>query len=97
MSNKFAGELADVIVKAAETNKPAILAAIQAGEGGVERAIVNAIKSAPKGSGPLSLALPLIESELVAYVQQLVAKEGPEVVFDFLDAEAHNFAKSLGG
>ena len=97
MSNPIIGELADFAVAELEANKPAVLSLIQAAEGGVEGAIVNALKNAPKPPGLLGTVFPIVEAGFAKYAQQLVAKYGPEVVFNFIDTEAHVFAKQLGG
>jgi len=97
MSNPIIGELADFAVAELESNKAAALALIASAEGGVEGAIVNALKNAPKPSGLLGTVFPIVEAGFAKYAQQLVEKYGPEVVFQFIDSEAHLFAKSLGG
>ena len=66
-------------------------------EGGIESAIANAIKNAPKPGGLLGIVFPALEAGIDKYAVALVAQYGPEVVFNFIDAEAHAFAKSLGG
>lgn len=91
------GQIADALIAAAQSNKAEVLAALSAAEGGLEAAVVAAIKNAPKPGGLLGIAFPAIEASLVAEVQRLIAQNGPEVIFDFLAGEAQQYAKSLGG
>lgn len=80
-----------------ESNKPAVLAAIQQAEGGVQAFIVNAIKNAPKPSGLLGTLYSALEPSLENYVAGLITTSGPEVVYDFIDAEIAAELKALEG
>lgn len=96
MSNVVGG-IADALVAAAEANKSEVLAALTAAEGGVEAAIVAVIQNLPMPGGIIGIAFPAIKGSLEAEVAKLVQANGPEIVFDFLDAEAHALAQKLGG
>lgn len=91
------GPLADFIVAELEGNKAQVIAAITQAEGSIENAIVAYIKAMPKPAGFLGIVFPQVEAALMKYATQLVAQYGPEVIFAFIDAEAHSFAKQLGG
>ena len=91
------GPLADYVITELEANKPAALVLIQNAEGGVEGAIANAMKNAPRPRGIIGIAVPMVESAIDKYAADLVIKYGPEVVFEFIDHEAHIFAAQLGG
>jgi hypothetical protein len=97
MANQVGGVILDFVKSEFDANKPAVLAAIAAGEGGVEAFIVKGIKNAPRPNGILGSLFPLLEGSLENYVQKLVAANGPEVVFDFIDRELADEAKALGG
>lgn len=90
------GEFADFIKSEYEANKPAVLAAIQAGEGGAEAFLVNLIQNA-QFSGVLGMIASIVKPQAEAFVQGLVTKYGPEVVYAFIDAEIAAEAKRLGG
>jgi hypothetical protein len=93
----FEGEVADVVKSAYESNKPAVLAAIQAAEGGAQAFIVNAIKNAPKQSGIVGELLPFVEGQLESAVAAQLVKYGPEYVYTFVDGLLTAEAAKLGG
>jgi hypothetical protein len=97
MANTTEVAVLNFIKSELDTNKPAVLAAIQQLEGGVESFIVNAIKTAPKPSGLLGTLYAALEPSLISYVQGLITNSGPEVVFDFIEAELVAEIKTLGG
>jgi hypothetical protein len=92
-----AGTVADFIKQELEANKPAVLAAIQQAEGGVEGVIISAIEGAPAPGGILGMLFKSLRPQLEAYVKNLVATQGPEIVFDFIDGAITAEAKALGG
>lgn len=75
-----------------ESNKPAVLAAIQNAEGGIEGAIINAIKNAPVPGGLVGTIFKLGEPSIEAWVANLVFTNGPEVIYTYID---NDFAYAL--
>jgi len=90
------GQIADAVIAAAEANKPAIVAAIQAAEGGVEAFIGKAVDNV-KPSGALALVWEVLKPSVKAELVALEAQVPGAVIFNVLDSEAHALAKSLGG
>jgi hypothetical protein len=89
--------IADFLIAALESHKAEALALIANFEGGAVGVVTNALKNSTRPGGLLGVVFPAIESEIETLAKQLVAQYGPEVVFAFIDAEAHLFAKSVGG
>ena len=90
------GQVLDILKAALEADKPQALALIQAGEGGVEGFIVQAIQGAHLG-GIAGMLLKAVEGSLEAAVASYVALHGPEVVFAFIDAAITSEAAKVGG
>ena len=79
--------LIDFVKTAYEADKPAVLAAITAAEGGAQGFLVNAIKDAPRPPGLLGMLFGTLEPWLEDYVAGLLEKAGPAIVYAFIDSE----------
>ena len=91
------GQIADAIIAAAENNKDAIIAAIQAAENGLEAFLAQAVDNVQPPKGLLSLIWPTIKSAIIQELMALEAATPGSVIFGILDTEAHALAKSIGG
>jgi len=97
MAVSIPGTIADFVKQEYEANKPAVLALIQQSEGGVENVIIAAIEGAPAPGGILGMLFKSLRPQLEAYVKNLVATQGPEIVYEFLDRAIAAEVKALGG
>ena len=93
----IAAPLADFVVAELDANKASILAELAAGETKVETLLATGLKALPRPTGFLSLVTGPVDSAIEKYANALVERYGPEVIFSFMDLEAHQFAKELGG
>ncbi len=76
-----------------ESNKEEALKLIQTAEGGAEAFVVNALKAAPRPGGMAGVMFGYFEPYLANYVANVIAKNGPQVVYEFIDAQlAHEVA-----
>jgi hypothetical protein len=97
MSTTTEGAIADAIIAAAEANKPAVLAAINAAEGGVEAFLTNVVNSVKPNGMILPTVWSIIKPSIVGELTSVEAQYPGTVIYALLDAEAHVFAKSIGG
>jgi len=100
--NQLLGEFADAALLAVDTAaKPAIVAAISAGEVDAQAALTNLLKNLPRPNGIEGALVGPIEAAFAqaaeSYAAAAVAKYGPDVIFALLDAQLHAWAKALGG
>jgi hypothetical protein len=92
----FLGTVADTLLKLEESEKSQIIAAITAGEGGIESVISSAINTitVPAAYAPIWMfAKPVVINALVTIEQ---ANPG-SVLYPMLDGLAKEWAKELGG
>jgi hypothetical protein len=93
----FEGQLADAIISAAEANKATIIAAVTTAEGGVTQFITAALNQYKPGGAILPLVWDALKPAIVNELVSLESQESGAAIFALLDAEAHAFAKTLGG
>ncbi len=93
----IAGEIADALISAVESNQPAIVAAITSAEGGVVTFLdtqVNALKVTNIFEQAL---LGAIKPTVISGLNALEAKESGAVIYAWAIAQAKVWATELGG
>lgn len=91
------GQVADALLSAVETQKPAIVAAIQQGEGNLEQFLETAVDGIKPPNGILAVVWPMLKPSIISELKTLEAQEPGSVIYALIDTEARTLAKSLGG
>lgn len=91
------GTIADALVTVLESNKAAVIADINAAEGGIEAFIANAVNNYKPGGAILPIIWPTIKAAVIAELVSLETQESGAVLFPIIDSEAKTIAKNVGG